>query len=397
VKQRWLRLGGAAILTAGVAAGYMGGAPITAHAATLQTIAGQCKSLNPQTTLNALTASNDNARTWDMMRNVTVNGGFTAPDGGAELQIVIETCATSAPSFPNTATGDVGAQWQACYYSDQTNPLNSAPNGIQVGTAADGAPIYDGPYPANQGWRYCAWATRNAGVADDWGVAYFDQIGQYTFLDRANLVANNLTTKTVTDASFAIDGSGFFAVTVYAPYNWTSTTQAAAPSGSIVNVTTSSPTIVASKSVNDMVASGEAAQNVGLPSNTCTPVISQCFQGLVGLLTTVSWAPGFEDCSPVVIGCTKTLGSGYDVGLSPIGFPLGAVETPINPLAPCLGASGLCIASQRNVGVPPSSYTFDYGRLFPGLVPGSGALDASGADYSGTGQYLDYSGDSFTA
>jgi hypothetical protein len=390
-------LGGAAILTAGVAAGYAGGAPITAHASTLQTIAGQCHSLNPQTTLNALTATNDDARPWDMVGSVTVNGGFTAPDGGAELQIVIETCATAAPSFPNTATGDVGAQWQACYYTDQANPLNSAPNGIQVGTAADGNPLYDGPYEASQGWRYCAWASINAGVSNDWGVAYYDQIGQYTFLDRANLVANNLSTKTVSDASFGIDGNGKFAVTIYAPYNWTSTAQAAAPSGSIVNVTTSSPTIVPGHSVNDMVASAEAAQNVGLPSNTCTPVVVNCFQGLAGLLTTVSYAPGFENCSTPVIGCTKTAGSGYDIGLSPIGFPLGAVEVPVNPLAPCLGTAGTCIASQHTTGVPPSSYTFDYGRLFPGPVAPSGALDSTGVPYTATGQYQDYPGDTFTA
>lgn len=399
LKQRWLRIGGAALLTAGVAAGYAGGAPITAHAATLQTIAGQCHSLNPQTTLNALTASNDDTRPWDMVGSVTVNGGFTAPDGGAELQIQIETCATAAPSFPNTATGDVGAQWQACYYSDQTNPLNSAPNGIQVGTAADGSPIYDGPYPANQGWRYCAWATINAGVSNDWGVAYYDQIGQYTFLDQANLYTYVGTTKTNTidNASFGIDANGKFAVTVYAPYNWTSTADAPAPSGSIVHVTTSSPTIVAGHSVNDMVASAESAQNVGLPNNTCTPVVVNCFQGLVGLLTTVSFAPGYENCTTAVIACSKTPGSGFDIGLSPIGFPLGAVEVPVNPLAPCLGASGLCIAQQHSVGPPPSSYTFDYGRLFPGPVAASSALDSTGVPYTATGQYQDYPGDSFTA
>src|SRR5438445_629347 len=132
VNGRWARLAAAAVLAAGTVVGLGGAVPV--HAATLQAIAGQCHSLG-STTVNALTASNDDTRRWDMVRNLTVNGGFTAPDGGAELQFVLETCANAAPTFPDPSTGDTGARWQACYYTDQTNPLNSAPNGIQIGTA----------------------------------------------------------------------------------------------------------------------------------------------------------------------------------------------------------------------------------------------------------------------
>jgi hypothetical protein len=409
--KRWIRLGGAAALAAGMAAGWASPGPLHASANF------GCKNLDPIKSQNALTATIDTAgRPWDQIQSVAVSAGPTLAGinegsyGSAsasipQLAIAVTTCATAKPSFPAVVgtESDSGANWNACFELDPGASIaggGAGLNGTQIGFNPDpgaGNPINDGPFPPSQGWRFCSFATINAGLADDSGVATFDVIGQYNQDDLAVMKDNGLGTasvkSTISPATYTINGSGFLVVTMYVPYSLVITTpDPGLPGNGNSNITTVEPWIATGNSLSDMVPDANASVQVGLPSQVCTP--AGCFQNLEGLTTSVSWLPGSESCTTPIASCSKEAGSGLDLGLSPVDFPIGGLRVPVNPLEPCAGTAGTCIAVQHGTttGGTPWTYTFDYGRLYPGVIAASSVLDTSGTPYTGTFQYQEFPG-----
>ena len=223
---------------------------------------------------------------------------------------------------------------------------------------------------------------------------------------------------TVSAASPTLIPFGATSVTMTFPYQWVVTQG----DGLGNNVTTHETWVTPNDTLSAVTALTQVAAEVNLPSPPapiCVPPvqvgpIAPCgiagpIQGIVGLLTSVDWAPGYEYCDPLTsvaghpianpTSCHKTgdtgdaFADGNDIGLSPIGFPLGALRSPVDHF----DTPGTVDVAVQLPGLPSATtsltgYAFVYGREFPGLLP----VPVDGNLYTGTGQYLD-GGDSLVA
>ena len=399
-RKRSVRLGVSAAAV-GALVGGLFGVPLTAHASAGVTINhGGCHNLDPVTTQNAITAARSDDRPWAQISSVDVNPSAAS----GEVWFTVHICGT-IPSFPDAANGDTGVQYNVCF-KDDNSPMMKDGNGVNVGADPVTGALFDGPFPGDDGWRVCAWAAENAGVPGfTYGVSTFDQIGQYNFFDQSQLVG-------LTAPSFS--GGGLW-LTFHFPYIWTVTEGDGL--GNLVTI--HEPWISANDPLTAITASAQVSATVGLPSPVCVPPsavgpvpacgIAGPIQGLVGLLSTVDWAPGYEYCDPLTTvaghpvanptSCHKTgdtgdaFADGNDLGLSPVDWPVGALRSPVDHFDP---VGTVDVANQ--LPGPPSAttsatgYQFVYGREFPGLLP----VPVDGNLYTGTSQYLD-GGDSATA
>lgn len=383
-----------ALAMAAVAAAFSPGLMRPQASAGLTISVGTCHNLNPAVTQSALTAVRSDDRPWDQISSVLVTPGPTVTANAgtfsvsySQLEVAITTCATALPTFPDPTTGDVTAQWLACFDPGTSMPIATAPDGVLIGHGAGGLPLFDGPYPSNQGYRFCGWASQSAG-ANDYGVAVYDPVGAYAEYDRADLVDSTLTATTVTPATWTI-GGGAVVVNLYIPYDWVVTT----PSGS-GSFTTVDPILTAGATVGNFVAQTQGGPpGVVQPASAhCTPGIQTqsaalCTPAVNGLqsLTPVDWAPGSEWCVMVNVGCamyaTGGFADGYDLS-SDVKSKPAATVVPLNVSQPCLGPSQSCIASQ------PPTYSFDYGRFLDPVM--------TSPPFSATRRYLP-DGASFTA
>ena len=416
-RKRSFRLGLVAVASGALVGGWAG-APLSAHAFTTTTIHhGGCHNLDPVTTQNAITAVRADDRPWSQIDTVDVN-----PSTSGEIWFTIHVCSTtSLPTFPiasGNGAGDTGVQYNVCF-RDDNSPMMKDNNGTQVGTDPVTGALYDGPFPGDDGWRACAWVAFNAGATgnqESYGVATFDQIGQYNFFDQSQL--SGITAPTVTGG-----GGTEIWIKFHFPYVWHVTEG----DGLGNNVTINEPWIAAGDTISAITASSQVSATVGLPSPVCvppsdvnplnnpTPLIAKCsiagpIQGLVGLLTTVDWAPGYEYCDPLTsVGghnfadptkCHKigdlgdALTDGNDLGLAPVDWPVGALRSPVDHFDPVgtVDVANTLPCAPPAPGCSLTGYQFVYGREFPGILP----VPVDGNLYSGTSQYLD-GGDSVTA
>src|SRR5258708_3506406 len=116
----------------------------------------------------------------------TANGVVTSegrPETVFQIQVV-----GSIPGFPTSSDGDLGITFEACV--DVNGPLAYTP--LQIGFGHHGEPVFDGPYPPSQGWKYCAFATTT--LVDQalrlppiYGVEILDPAGGRTDVDGARL------------------------------------------------------------------------------------------------------------------------------------------------------------------------------------------------------------------
>jgi hypothetical protein len=407
VRKSWFRIGLGLLGAGGIAASTLGVGTIHAHATgsltiTPTTVAGTaCHNLNPDLEINttALTAVADGpGRGYSQISSVTVGAGPVI-DGISQAAITVNLCG-AVPTFPLT-NGDTGAEYYLCFSPSPNEAIASGRYGNVVGNGAiSGDPIFDGPYPKSQGWRLCAWASINAGVGVDFGVAYYDPIALFTFLDPANLFDGTPATPTITKTTLA---SGVTSFTMYLPYIWRSTANGGLPTQVVESSQVLSPSDVSP--ANDFVAESEVAFNVGLPSPpapVCAPTTSICVQGIVGELVPVDFAPGYEVCTAPLQGCAQYGPLGFDLGVEN-NFPVSAIETCVNPVnppgnnpaSPLLTCDVASFPNTPATGGPPPKpgpagqqvpYTtiFQYGRILPGpIVPlvspvGSGAISPFG-------------------
>lgn len=290
--------------------------------------------------------------------------GVTAtPNGSSDVSFAVST-AGALPTFPVT-NGDAGIEFNACFDIPGNEAIANGP--VQVGTGHHGAPVYDGPYNSNYGWKACAWFSAQAGgLANitDYGVATFDPVGQYTFFDQAQLGGNILAP--------SVSGT---TVTFHFPYKWITNVPAPAPPEQGIARTETRTFLAPGDVVKNLVVSAQVDASVTLPAVVCVPSpgcsLIGPIQGVGGLLTTVDWAPGRQVCSTPVASCTNDnggsgLGNGYDLGLVPVGFPAGAVED--------------CDTANLTASCPVVTGTVTYNVCFPG--PGTNTTQDTGDGYA---------------
>lgn len=304
------------------------------------TAAGACGTTNwdPVKTQNAVTATADSTRPWDEIHSVSV-ASATSPIGGAEIAFTLSLCG-SVPTFPTT-TGDAAAEYSACVDLPSGESISQGPTVIGLGHR--GGPNINGPFPASQGWKVCAFANVQADAGGNlvsYGVEYFDPIGQYTFFDNSQIKNYAGTAAISTDAA---SGS---TVTLYMPYVLTVQVDASATGGGAKE--TDETWFKTGDPINNIVAQTQIAATGTLPFpicvNTNPPGISCNNNQLVGpifgvggLLTLVDSIPGAQECSTAVIACSNPQ-VGYDLGLLPIGFPAQSQETCVSDQPGSTGA-----------------------------------------------------------
>jgi hypothetical protein len=304
-----------------VAAGALVGTGVTpVHAAPISSFSDAVGDvLDPILSQNRLVAvPSSSPRPYADLTHVTA----TASGGQVAFTITVNG---AIPTFPVT-NGDTGIEINACFDIPNGEPIASGP--VIVGYGHHGAPIYDGPYNSRYGWKVCAWASAQAGGTaniEDYGVATFDPVGQYTFFDKAQLTSGSAATTLTGNSSF----------TFYFPYTWvTKVAPPAPPEQGIARTESRTFLSIADASAINLTVSTQVSASVTLPTTVCEPV--ECsvlgpIQGVGGLLTTVDWAPGRQVCSTAVTSCINDdggsgAGNGYDLGLLPVGFPAGAVQ-----------------------------------------------------------------------
>lgn len=382
MRKSWLRIGLGLVGAAGITVASISGGTI--HASANTPIAGfnlngdgGCHNLNPvlEANTSALTAVADNTRAYAQIQNVAVTAGAATADGISEAKVVVTLCG-AVPAFPVTGNGDTGVSWYACFDPKSTQPIVSSSTGVQTGVQPiTGNPTHDGPYPKSQGFRFCAWASVNAGTGLDYGVAWSDPIAQFTFLDPANMFDGSLANQTISTAT--VVGN---TVTMFLPNTWRWTVSPGSPLQSLRNETVAT----AGDVTTDWSAQAWVNAEVNLPSPPapiCVP--TTCIQGIIGLLVPVDFAPGYQLCATAVTSCANfddpTQGRGTDLGIE-MDFPVGSIQTCVNPVNPATDAPGAlgnpditCTVSNGfgTAGLP-WVYAPVYGRILPAPVTVNG-------------------------
>ena len=349
-----------------VAVGALCGSGITpVHASSVSFTDAAGDVLDPLLTQNRLVAvPSSTPRQYADITNVAVN----AAAGDVSFAV---TTVGAIPTFPQT-NGDTGLEINACFDIPSNEAISKGP--VQVGTGHHGAPIFDGPYNSTYGWKVCGFYSEQVGALaniKDWGVAIFDPIGNYGFFDKA--VLTNVTAPSISGTT----------VTFHFPYTWVTTLPPPAPPEVGITRTESRTILTTGDTANNLTVSTQVYAGVASPIGPTPnlPIVGS-IEGVGGLLTTVDWAPGRQVCSTAVVSCINDdggsgKGNGYDLGLIPVGYPLGAVQDcdPNNLLATCPVPSTTSVN-----GGPPTLGTVNYNVCFPG--PGTNTTQDTGDGFA---------------
>lgn len=373
MRRAWVRLGIGLLTVGGTAVAGMPGA-LPAQAALIingANIGGDagCHNLNPalEEHRTAFTAVADNTRGWMQIQSVSVTAAAATADGITEAKVVVTLCG-AVPNLPAPGSGDGGAAYFLCFAPNSSEPIVSRTSGVVVGTdPVTAAPILDGPYPASQGFRFCTWTSISAVTGLDYGLAIYDPIGTYDYLDRG-ILADGFS-PTLTSAS--ISGN---TVTMYLPYTWRFTVNTGTPA--LENEQVLAPVEVAT----DFVAVSYAFEGVGSTLGVCVPTANVCAEGILSDAVAVDFAPGYELCSVALVSCAQYAPLGYDLGVEN-DYPVSSIITcfnPVNPAGPGLNGEITCRES-----APPLS-VFVYGRILPGPI-----VPFEGYNYRPFGSFVD--------
>jgi hypothetical protein len=328
-------VGGLAILAGGVATTMP---VITAHAACGGTV-GSGVGLDPIISQSDFLATPSNSYTWAGVSCFTT-AAATAPDGGAEVAVTA-TLAAPIPSFP-TARGDIGFTLTAC--ADMSGTIASAPE--QIGVGHRGQPVFDGPYPPEDGYKWCTDVVVQAGTPIDYGVEIFNPNGNFFFTDYPSLVTTSGTATITAPTGMA---TGSTSVTLYLPKTFSFHVNPPAPPLQGTPRTFVEPMISGSSS-NVFVLTQVNAEatlpfpvcvNLTPPGISCNgnQIVGPIF-GIVGLLVTSGWAPGSIQCGllpgglPNPLTCSVLPGANaVDLGILPLPPNAQAISTPcVDPL-----------------------------------------------------------------
>ena len=129
----------------------------TTETATSLNASGCGNAVDPVLTENALTIVQNTTEPWGGIKSATLsNGGATLSTPAVnQVKVQIVTCG-NIPTFGTPAAGaDSGINYTLC--TDISNGAGDAGGAypVVIGSGHRGGPIYDGPYPASQGWKYC--------------------------------------------------------------------------------------------------------------------------------------------------------------------------------------------------------------------------------------------------
>ena len=313
--------------------------------------------LDPRESVNDFTATGSPDYNWAGVCGFSIAVGVAAPDGGPEVAYTINLDAP-LPAFP-TGNGDTGVTISAC--ADVNGPVGGGP--VQVGVGLRGEPVYDGPYPAEDGYKYCTWASNQAGTPFDYGVAIYDPANGFRSYDYPSL--QSAAGMSTISAPSNLLGPGTTSVTLYLPRTFTFRPTIGV-SHSYSEQMTGAPS-------NDFVFTAIAPQPT-LPFPVCvnqTPLGIACngnqlFGPVFGIGGSSpsgisGWAPGFVICGTPITCATGGTGgfqNAVDLGVDPAerGKP-----------TPCADAMDIPIAPDCAVIVGPNTaYISLYGRIWPG-------------------------------
>jgi len=276
-------------------------------------------------------------------------GSATAPDGTTPEASFTIGLNAPIPTFPTLSRGDTGMTLTAC--ADANGPIGTSVEKIGVGHR--GQNIYDGPYPAEDGYKYCVDASLQLGPTGgqllDYGVETFNPNGNFFFTDYP-LLKNAAGTPTITPPLGMTATST--SVTLYLPKSEIFRVNAPAPplqgvaraeQEDFIGATTQNAFVLTQ--VNAQVTLPfPVCVNLNPPGVSCggTQLVGPIF-GIVGLLVTSGWAPGSIACSaisgvpePQTCGVTNTstgTSNAVDLGVLPLPPNGQAIGTPcVDPL-----------------------------------------------------------------
>jgi hypothetical protein len=143
---------------------------------------GGCgNAIDPIESINSLALFPDTSgRGYDSIRSIDVGGSnaFLASTPAVGEESFTVTLCGPIPVFPNATTGgaDAGLQLRTCV--DPNSVIASAPEYVR--TNGDASPVYEGPFPPSQGYRYCTFVNISGGTggnAVSWGTGVWDPAG----------------------------------------------------------------------------------------------------------------------------------------------------------------------------------------------------------------------------
>jgi hypothetical protein len=317
----------------------------TAFTATTKHVsAASCPGSNwdPVKTQNALTATPDPSRPWDEISGVAQGTGPSLAISNArtlkQVSFRVSLCADVPASFP-TSTGDAQAEYSVCVDLPGNEPISNGPTVIGLGHR--GGPIFNGPFPASQGWKVCSWAQFQTGLgANTYGTEVFDPIGQYAFADQSQLKDSSGVTSTIS-APVINPVAGCKCIDLFLPETQIIHVNANVLGGPAKE--TDETWMATGDTVKNYVAQVQLASvgnlpfpvcvNTNPPGISCTgaQTLGPVF-GVAGLLTLVDSFGANQECTsvnsnlPSAPPCSNGQ-SGYDLGILPIGFPAQSQPT----------------------------------------------------------------------
>jgi hypothetical protein len=330
---------------------------------------------DPVRTQNAITATGDPTRPWDDISGATNGANTTSPAGQAQAVFTLNLCG-GVPDFASVIASSTAAEYIVC--ADANNPAitGSTPQTIALGHR--GGPVKDGPYPPSQGYKFCTWANFQADPlghtnTPTWGVAWYDPMGSFTFLDSSLLVypVGGIPTASITPPSCNAGGPsciGATSITLSLPLTWAwQVAGAAAPLHGTRKYEVETP-FAAGSTILNIVALSQIAATVSLPAPVCPPngVPVDCLQGIGGLVFTAGAFPADQNCT-APDACPTNNQQGYELGIVPAGYPIGAFVSPLCGQNPPF--DGTCVWT--DVGTSWTYYPcFGPGDSWPSGVPG---------------------------
>jgi hypothetical protein len=302
---------------------------------------------DPVRTQNAITATSDPTRPWDDICSATNGANSTSPDGQAQAVFTLNL-AGAVPDFSSAAAGATAGEYVICADGNNAAITGSTPQTIAYGHR--GGPVKDGPYPASQGYKFCTWVNYQADATTHtntptYGVSWFDPIANFTFLDQTQMVGTT-GLSTISPPTCNLGGAsciGATSITLSLPLTWKWRVAApAAPLKGPKKFEIETP-FASGTTITNITAESQIAATISLPAPVCLPSgvpIVDCLQGIGGLLITGGAFPADQNCtSPGV--CPSNNQQGLDLGLLPVGYPIGAVQSPLCGQNP--PANGTCV------------------------------------------------------
>lgn len=338
-------IGGLALVAGGLASTPV----ITAHAGS-GCVTGSGIGLDPIISQSDLLATPSAAYNWAGVTSFCVtNPGTAALSGNPEADITINT--GTLPAFPD-GRGDVGFTATAC--SDVTGPMASAPQ--QIGINHRGQPVFDGPYPPEDGYKVCSYVTHQVGSSDDYGLEFFDPTGNFTFFDYPELC--DLSGATAAPCgkgapTIMPPKIGANSITLHLPQNLKYTVNPPAPPLHGIARNWSEPITTGTPNLQNTFVLMQVQAEANLPMPVCVnlnppgiscngnELVGPIF-GVAGLLVTSGWAPGQIACNnllsaggesiPNPATCSSSgtggFGNAVDLGILPLPPNAQAITTP---------------------------------------------------------------------